>query len=149
MPSGADPLPATTFLKMSDDAADLGIVQDILHAEPGSSWRWTGQHPSVKVWVDGLQGWNLHVRFTFAGVIRKQVGPITIRFFVNNHELGSQRFDREQQYEYVKAVPAALLKPGIANVIALDLDRVYVSPKDGVKLGILLQEIGLKRAGDL
>ncbi len=148
MPVGDEPLPSATFIRMSGPAADAGIVQEIVQQQSASAWRWTNQHPRVKVWVHGAEGWNLHVKFTLPGVTLKQTGPITIRFGVNDHILATQVFGKEQQYEFVKAVPPEMLNPEQPNFIALDLDRVYVSPNDGVKLGILLQEIGLKRAGD-
>jgi hypothetical protein len=148
MPAGADPLPSATFIIMKNDNADMGIVQEILHEQPGSAWRWTNQHPRVKVWVNSVAGWSLYIKFTLPAVILKKTGPISIRFSINDHLLETRTFEKEQQYEFVKAVPEAILKPADPNFIALDLDRVYVSPKDGVKLGILLQEIGLTRAGD-
>lgn len=147
MPSGPEPLLGPATVRMSDLAVDSSIVKDVLQADPGSAWRWTNQNPRVRIWFDRSKPQVFYLRFTLAGVILKQVGPLTIRMIVNDKVLDTRRFEKEQHYEYSNPVPAAALGVEDNAILGLDIDPVYVSPRDGVKLGVLLEEIGLKPAG--
>jgi hypothetical protein len=147
MPAGPEPLLGPAIARMSDLSVDAAIVKDVLKADPGSAWRWTNQNPRLKVWFHTGERQNFHLRFTLAGVVLKKIGPVTIRMIVNGQALDSRRFDKEQEYEYSKPVPPAMLGAEDSAIVGLDIDPVYVSAGDGMKLGVLLQEIGLKPAG--
>ncbi len=148
MPLGPDPLAGVSLVHVGDPKADAAIVSDVLGGEQGSSWRWTNQHPRFKVWFHAGKPAVFYLRFTLAGVILKQTGPLTIRMVVNDQVLETKIFDKEREFEYSKAVPAALLGSGDNAVVGLDIDPIYVSERDGMKLGVLLQDIGFKQAGD-
>ena len=147
MPSGPEPLLGPTLARMSDLSVDAAIVKDVLKADPGSAWRWTNQNPRVKVWFQPGEPQSFYLRFTLAGVILKKAGPLTIRMIVNDKPLDVLRFDKEQEYEYSRPVPASMLGAEDSAVVGLDIDPIYVSPGDAMKLGVLLEEIGLKPAG--
>jgi hypothetical protein len=147
MPAGPEPLLGPTIARMSDLSVDAAIVKDVLKADPGATWRWTNQNPRVKVWFHPGEPQSFQLRFTLAGVVLKKIGALTIRMVVNGRTLDSQRFDREQEYEYSKPVPKAMLGVEDSAIVGLDIYPIYVSAGDGMKLGVLLEEIGLKPAG--
>jgi hypothetical protein len=47
----------------------------------------------------------------------------------------------EQHFE--KAVPAEWIEPGKDTLLAASIDKVWVAPADGAKLGFILTRIGL------
>lgn len=147
MPAGPEPAPFGSSVRMDEPTADTNIVQDVLGAEQGASWRWTNQHPRFRIWTTRVEGQTLYVKFTLPGVVLKETGPITIGFLVNDHVLATKSFGIEQRYQYSVPVPPAILKANEPAVVGLDLDRVYVSKTDGMKLGVLIEEIGFQAAG--
>ena len=143
MPSGPEPLPAASMLNMGEPSAQSGILQDVLGPQAGVTWRWTNQHPRFRVWLDPHQKWDFVVRFTLPDAVLKAVGPVTLRMVVNDRQFDTRQYDHDQAYAYSKSIPPEMLGSKDSAIIGLDIDPVYVSPADGMKLGVLLEEIGL------
>ncbi len=143
MPSGPEPLPAASMLSMDGPSAQGAIIQDVLGPQAGVSWRWTNQHPRFRVWLDPRQKWDFVVRFTLPDAVLKAVGPVTLRMMVNDQQLDSRKYDHDREYAYSKSIPPEMLGSKDSAIIGIDIDPVYVAPADGMKLGILLEEIGL------
>ena len=127
MPTGPEPLLGPNIARMSDLSVDAAVVKDVLKADPGSAWRWTNQHPRLKAWFHPGDPQNFYLRFTLAGVILKKIGPLTIRMIVNDHAFDARRFDKEQEYEYSKLVPAALLGPEDSAIVGFDRSDLCVA----------------------
>ena len=143
MPPGPEPLPAANLLEMGDPSAQSGILGDVLGPQSGVTWRWTNQHPRFRVWFDPTRRWDFVARFTVPGAVLNAVGPLTLRFLVNGRELEVRKFDKDQDYAVSKPVPAEILAGAETATLGFDVDPVLVSKGDGVKLGVLIQEIGL------
>ena len=124
-------------------SAQAGILKDVLGAQVGVTWRWTNQNPRFKVWLDPSQRWEFVCRFTVPGVALKSVGPVTLRFIVNDKILDTRQYSRDEEYNVAKPVPAEMMGGGDTAVVGLDIDPVYVAQADGMKLGVLLSQIGL------
>jgi hypothetical protein len=148
MPKGADPLPGPSLVHIGGPMVDSAIVRDVLGAEQSASWRWTNQHPRLKIWFHPGQPSLFYLRFTLAGVVLKQTGPVTLRMIVNDQVLDTRTFDKEREYVYSKPLPPGIAGSGDSAVVGLDIDPVYISERDGAKLGVLLQDIGFKQAGE-
>lgn len=143
MPPGPEPLPASSLINMGDGTAGTGILKDVLGPQAGVNWRWTNQHPRFRVWFDPARRWEFVARFTVPGVVLKAVGPLTLRMTVNDRELDVRKLDHDQDYSYSKLVPPELLGSDDSAILGIDIDPIYVSKGDGMKLGVLIQEIGL------
>lgn len=143
MPTGADPLPGANLLDLSDPSAQAGVLKDVLGVQAGATWRWTNQNPRFKVWLDPSQRWEFVCRFTVPGVVLKSVGPVTVRFIVNDKILDTRKYSRDEEYNVAKLVPAEIVGGAETAVVGLDIDPVYVAQADGMKLGVLLSQIGL------
>ena len=118
------------------------VVQDIPDSAPGP-WKWTGQKPTVKVTVRTNQGLRYLIDFTLPEVTFKSTGPVTITFLVNDHALESVRYTASGEYHYEKAVPAQWVEPLKDTLLAASIDKVWIAPADGAKLGFILTRIGL------
>jgi hypothetical protein len=146
MPAGPEPAPAAMSVRMSDGSVDGALVRDVQGAEPGVAWRWTNQHPRIRLWVDRPDGLDLVLKFTLPGVVLKQTGAIHAGITVNEQRIDTITLDREQEYQYVKRVPPGVVAANAEAVVGLDFDRTFVSPRDGVRLAVLLEEAGFQRA---
>lgn len=130
------------IVNMADGDAESHVVQDIAPGEP-AAWKWTNQKPIVKV----VPRTNLRLRyvidFTVPEVTFKVTGPVTMTFSVNDHVLDSVRYAKSGEYHYEKDIPPEWVEPLKDTFLAASIDKVWVSPTDGAKLGFILTRIGL------
>jgi hypothetical protein len=124
----------------SDSAAHF--VQDIAGGGP-APWKWTNQKPTVKVTPRTNQGLRYTIDFSLPEVTFKVTGPVTLSFLVNDHVLESVRYTASGEYHYEKAVPPEWVEPLKDTMLAAEIDKVWVSPTDGARLGFILTRIGL------
>ncbi len=127
------------------DAADR-IVSDIYPAQPGVSWRWTGARPAVQLMLARVDRLRFSIDFAIWDEGMRQTGPVTLRFFVNDHPLAERRYDTPGVKHFDEAVPAGWLTPLTPATAAVAIDKLYVSPRDGLRFGIILVRMGFVRA---
>ena len=137
----ARPFP-TKLLEMSATDAELHIVRDIAKG-PAESWRWSGQNPTVRLHLVYADGLKYHLDFAIADDTFKVTGPVTLTFQVNGKPLASQRFDTPGHRVWEAPVPPGLLTSGDDNTLGVMVDKVWASPGDGSRLGIIILNIGL------
>jgi hypothetical protein len=143
LPQGAE-AGIPMFVRVSEPNVEKHVVQDVLSDQPGSAWRWTNAHPRLKVLLDGeLAGAEFVVEFTVPDVVLKKVGPLGIKFVVNDRVVGSGRYAREGKQEFRTPVTPEMLTNRDQAVFGFDVDPVYVAD-DGVKLAVLLEAIGFR-----
>ena len=140
MPPGPDPL-IDYVLKMSDPNVETSFVRDILRDIPGSRWRWTSSRPRFRLSVDSNDALTFRARFTVPAPVLARHPRVCITFVVNSTQVGSRCYSEDASYVF--EAPAGALTGGPVEV-GLDIDPVLISG-DGVPLGVLVEEIGLKR----
>jgi hypothetical protein len=138
----ARPHRITRMVEMGDADSPAHIVADISPGEP-SPWRWTYQKPTVKVVARTNQGLRYVIDFSLPDVTFKTTGPVTMTFLVNDHVLDSARYTASGEYHFEKAVPPDWVEPMRDTMLAASIDKVWVAPVDGAKLGFILTRIGL------
>ncbi len=142
---GPEPEPLGAMVSFSDPRALNYIVGGFLDAAPDQTWRWASEAPTVRVRVSDTSKLRLHVNFTFPDESHTPLLPITIRYLVNGKLLESVSYRKTGILEYRKAVPAEWLSPNADNEIRCEVSPVYVAKADGVKLSMIVSEIGLER----
>jgi hypothetical protein len=128
-------------LQMSDPETDAPIVQDIPKNEKGP-WRWAGPKPTVRILLTSVADTRLFVEYSVADATFKDTGPVKFRFLVNGQLVDEIRHTKPGAFTLDKPVPAAMLKPNAGNEIAVEVDKPWVAPQDGAKLGFILTSIG-------
>jgi hypothetical protein len=108
----------------------------------GGSWRWTGQRPTVRLFLRSVKNLRLVMEFFIPDAVMQQTGPITIRFIVNGRALDTVRYDSPGQKRFEKAVDSSWLLPDADNIVSAELDKVYIAEADKAKLGVALNGIG-------
>jgi hypothetical protein len=129
-------------VEMSDGNSIPQIVGDITQGGP-APWKWTFQKPTVKVVPRTNQRLRYVIDFGLPEVTFKVTGPVTITFLVNDHPLDSVRYTAAGDYHFEKAVPPEWVEPLKDTLVAAAIDKVWVAPADGAKLGFALTRIGL------
>jgi len=136
--------PAPRIVNMSDTSAPLRFVRDIV-VGPSSGWRWTYQRPAVRI----NAGFELPVKyvidFAVADATLRDTGPVTIAFTVNGRVLDRVRYATSGEKHFEKLVPAEWLEPGKAAIAGAEIDKVWVSKRDGARLGFILVRIGFAK----
>lgn len=116
-----------------------GVVSDVLL--PSGGWSWTRKRPAVKVRLRGGLPVHYLIDFSVAEATFAQTGPINVTFFVNDHTLETVRYTAPGAQRYEKPVPPEWLQT--ENIVGAEVDKLWTSPDDGAKLGLILNRIGL------
>ena len=138
------PDPSTIMVEMNDPDSAQHIVKDIY--EPfGSPWRWTARQPTVKVLVYATDNVKLSTDFAIWDEGLKQTGPLELSFLVNGHLLDKVKYATPGYKHFEKAVPAEWLSTDAESTISVDVNKLYVSSRDGKEFGFILTRIGFIR----
>ena len=143
-PAALTPDPAAMMVEMSDPDASQHIVKDINEAG-NVPWRWSGKRPTVKVLVYATDNVRASVDFAIWDEGFKQTGPLELSFFVNNRRLDKVSYATPGYKHFEKAVPADWLSAATESTVSIDVDKLYVAPKDGAEFGVILTRIGFLR----
>lgn len=133
------------MVKMNDEDAPAHFVKDIGHKLEGGSWRWCEKRPTVKILLVKTQGLKFSTDFTIWEGCLKQTGPVSISFFIGDKLLDKVRYDTAGYKHFEKAVDDAWLQTADETLVAEEIDKVYVDPQDGTKLGFILTNLGFDR----
>jgi len=129
-------------IHMSDADAPSRFVKDISPVLAGS-WRWTGKHPALNVFMRASDAVRYTIDFTLPEVTFKDTGPVTLSFYVNDHQLASVRYTEPGNHHFEKPVPPAWIPVGRESTVAAEIDKIWTSPADGNTFGFILTRIGL------
>jgi hypothetical protein len=141
---GYNPGPEAMMVEMSDPDASLRIVKDV-YGPTDPSWRWTSQNPTVQLLVLSTENLRFHADFAIWNDGFKVTGPVEIAYQVNGKTLDRVHYTTPGVKHFEKTVPADWLSVDTDTTIGMLIDKLYVSPKDGVKFGVILQRMGFKQ----
>jgi hypothetical protein len=135
------PYRISRIISVGEEGAAEHFVSGIL--PPVGGWSWTNQQLRVKVKTAGVENVRYVIDFSVADVTFKETGPVSVKFFVKDHELASERYTKPGQQHWEKIVPPEWLQPNTETEIGAEVDKVWTSPGDHAKLGLILTKIGL------
>ena len=141
---GPEPEPLGAFVTFSDARSPDYVVGGILPSAPDSLWRWANDVFTMRVRVSVRTGLRLRMNFAFPDESHKPLLPITVKYHVNDKLLDTVVYKQTGVLEYRKAVPPEWLLQDADNLIRLEVSPVYVAKADGVKLSMVVSEIGLE-----
>ena len=131
-----------SFIHVNDPAAPLHFVRDIGTDVHGGSWRWTLQYPTLRFVVKKRPGLKLVVDYAVAEDTLRDTGPVTIRFFVNTHQIAEVHHKTSGGQHLEKPVPVEWLRDDQDAVLAMEIDKLWTSKLDGLKFGFILTSAG-------
>ena len=144
IPAGPEAPLSRPLLRMSDPDADAFLVAEVARDNPGSPFRWTGEHSRFKLFP-GPEDDEFYIRFGLIPANFRQTGPVTIGILVNGVALAARRFDAAGDYDYSHPVPPRLLTSASPVTVQLDISPVYIAPPWGERLGVAVQAVGFRR----
>jgi len=134
--------PVRHFLAMNDPAAAAHLVADVSQTLEAGSWRWTGQRPTFRFRLPAGKKLRFVMDFTIAEMTFQKTGPVTITFLVNGRQLDRVRYDSHGEKHFEKPVDPDWIRGGEENRATAELDKIWVAPDDGAKLGLILTRVG-------
>jgi len=141
---GPEPEPLGPFVTFSDARSADYIVGGLLPAAPDSLWRWANEVFTMRVRVSERSGLRLRMTFAFPDESHKPLLPITVKYFINDKLLDTVAYKQAGVLEFRKAVPQEWLLQDADNLIRVEISPVYVAKADGMKLSMIVSEIGLE-----
>jgi hypothetical protein len=130
------------IVSMSDASAPAHIVKDISPTVESGSWRWAFKRPEMRFAVTRARNVRLSLDLGLAKEAMDATGPVTLSYFVNGRLLEAVRYDQPGNKHYEKPVPADWLRTDAMNTVAIEIDKLFKSPQDGVQLGFILSRAG-------
>ena len=132
----------SAIVNMADENAKEHFVQDITALE-ASTWRWTGKRPTVQVRMPSGENLRYIIDFALVETTLQVTGPVTLSFLVNNRVLDRARYAGAGSQHFEKPVPPGWVTAGQDVTVGAEIDKLWVSPDNGAKLGMILVRIGL------
>jgi hypothetical protein len=129
------------IVSMSDGDAEAHFVRDIQGLS--GSWRWTGKHPEIHVFLRTNKMLHCVVEFSIAEATFKDTGPLTLTFYVNDRVLSTERYNAPGPQLFDKPVPPDFVEAGKDATVGVEVDKPWISPSDHAALGIILTRMGL------
>jgi len=126
------------FVLMSEPRARALIVRDI---GPAGLQSWTAANPAMQFTLSEPGQWLAAVRFNATGATLRDTGPIALTFSVNGRPVGSMRVTDDSMRTF--SMPVRL--DTTRAELSFSVDKPWVAPADGAKLGVLLHGMGFKR----
>jgi hypothetical protein len=142
---GPEPEPLGSFVSFSDERSPDYVVSGFLPTSPDQLWRWASESPTVRVRVSDKNRLRLRVTFALPEESHKPLLPVTVRYFINDKLLDTVAYRQAGHLDFRKPVPPEWLVTDGYNMIRCEISPVYVAQADGVKLSMIISEIGLER----
>ena len=140
--TGTEPGAISSFVNLGSPDAEEHIVRDVSDNAEGGGWRWTGKRPELRFHLDSTEHMNFKADFSIAEVTMKETGPVTISVFINGALLDTIRCGEPGERHFEKPVPPNFLRARAVNVVAMEIDKVWVAKDDGAVLGFILTRAG-------
>jgi hypothetical protein len=132
----------SAIVSMSDDDAKTHFVQDITSIQTPTS-RWTGKHPTLRVRMRSAENLRYTIDFAIGETTLLSTGPVTVSFLINDRVLDRARYTRAGSVHFEKPVPAGWVTAGQDVTVGAEVDKVWIPPEEGPRLGMILVRIGL------
>lgn len=127
---------------MGDPGAAAHIITGVSANAEAGSWRWAHKRAELRFALAKVDNVRAVVDFTLPEDAFRATGPLTFTFFVNGRPLDAIRYDRPGGQHFEKPVPADWLRLDAATVLAIEVDKLFKSPKDGWEMGFILNRAG-------
>jgi hypothetical protein len=132
----------TRFVAMNAPNAADHIVSGVVPELLGNAYRWTLQRPVFRFRVPRTQGMKLQVDLTISDDTFRDTGPVTIRFYVDDHLLGEEKYEKSGGYVYQQPVAQEWLTTERPVVVRMEVDKLGKSPAGVVERGFILSRLG-------
>ncbi len=142
---GADLIRREAWAAAGTAGVNGHFLRDVMQTGEGDHQRWTFERPAFLFDAPASENPRLALHLRLPPVVLAQTGPIRLRLRVNGRDLGERRLDRPEDHHLLWTVPPNCLRADGLTLVETELDRYYIAPDDGQKLGYLFVAGGFVR----
>ncbi len=135
-------MPLRHYVQMSQRDALDHCTGDVISDLHDGTWRWTLQRPSLRFRLPKTQDLKFRVQLTVPEVTFEQTGPVKISIAIEDHPLETLSIEKPGETIFEKPVPPEWLTTKRPVQVQFEIDKLWVSPGDGVKRGFILTGAG-------
>jgi hypothetical protein len=139
---GAEPNRLRAFVAMNDPDAEIHLVGGVNRRLEAGAWRWASARAELQFVTRQARGLRFVADVVVAEATFAQTGPVTLAVSVNGRSLGALRFETPGPRRFEEPVPDGWLRAGELVRVTIEADKAYVDPRDGTRLGFILQRAG-------
>jgi hypothetical protein len=129
---------------MDDPRSAECIVSDVSTTIEGGIFRWTYLKPTLQFHLDAYERQRFVMDFSVVERTFRDTGPVTLSVYINDRFLAAVLCSHPGDYHLERSVPASWLKGADPIIVKAILDRVWVAPADGARLGYILLAAGFR-----
>ncbi|MGB9605020.1 MAG: hypothetical protein ACP5U2_00400 [Bryobacteraceae bacterium] len=137
-----EPSPLTHFISMNAPNAEAHFVRGVSRHLEGGAWRWLEPRAELVFRLASTGRLRFVMEFAIPEVTFAQRGPVVIWVWVNGRLLDRSRYEKGGEFRLEKPVPTEWLRTDLHNYVTLEIDKPWVAPQDGARLGFILRSAG-------
>ncbi len=118
---------------------NLNLLEGWYDAD-GQSWRWTAGQFSAGIPAESRQAKKIALELYIPPLLIQKFGSVTLSATIGDHPFEPLTFNVEGEYEYVRALPAALANQPLCFRLS---DAIAPSEADDRELGLIVASIQL------
>lgn len=140
--TGPEPSPVTHFVAMNAPNAEAHFVRGVSRHLEAGSWRWLEPRAELVFRLTTTRHLRFVMEFAIPEITFAQRGPVVISVLVNDHLLERSRYEKGGEFRLEKPVPPEWLRTHLHNYVTLEIDKPWIAPQDGARLGFILRSAG-------
>jgi len=140
--TGPEPSPVTHFVTMNAPNAEAHFVRGVSRHLEGGAWRWLEPRAELVFRLETTRHLRFSMEFAIPEATFAQRGPVTVSVLVNGQLVDRSRYEKGGEFRIEKPVPAEWLRTDLHNYVTLEIDKPWVAPQDGARLGFILKSAG-------
>lgn len=140
--TGPEPSPVTHFVSMNAPNAEAHFVRGVSRHLEAGSWRWLEPRAELVFRLTTTRHLRFVMEFAIPEITFAQRGPVVISVFVNDQLLARSRYEKGGEFRLEKPVAPEWLRTHLHNYVTLEIDKPWIAPQDGARLGFILRSAG-------
>jgi hypothetical protein len=113
------------------------ILAGVMEEPETSHQRWTFERPAFLFDVSDRTNLKLRLHIRLPDLTFKTTGPVRLTVWINGRRLGEESYQSPEDHIFEKPVPPDWIRADGMTLVETTLDKYYVAPGDGQKLGYL------------
>jgi hypothetical protein len=118
------------------------FLADVMEGAETEVWRWTFERPAWFVDAGDRSQPRFRLDLRIHPPTFRETGPVRLTVWINGQRLGEDLYAAPGDHTFERVVPPDWIRPDGPTLVETTLDKYYVAPADGQKLGYLFLRAG-------
>ena len=113
------------------------MLRDVMEGRDSDAQLWTYERPAFLFDVNDRARSRFRLNLRLPIRTYEKTGPTQLTVWINGHRVGEERYNSPEDHTFDRPVPPEWLRADGVTVVETALDKYYVAPDDGQKMGYL------------